>query len=237
MHTVCFSSGNIYDLIESDISAGKTILSQLKVEGIEWHYGLSMASRPIVDSDLIYLKRMKHNSIHSIRSVPKSDIEALALFEKIQEDYNRVNARHIVFHPECLPSRKVLNSLDMNFLIENMNGLPLFRSKLGFEEVLKNNPDFDLCLDVAHSFFWSPRETKRIIQKWRGRIKEVHFSFARKGKDHLTSIDSTKTFIDSIKPLADLNVPVVIEEFMPKYSKESINEEVLRVREILSDLF
>jgi hypothetical protein len=222
--------------MDSNITAAKSILSQLDVDGIEWHYGASLIARPILESDLVYLKKLKLNSIHSLRVVPDSIAEALSLFEKIQSDYDKINAHSIVIHPESLPPRRVLDKLHMNFLTENMNCLPFCRSRLGFEDVLKKNRDFGLCLDVSHAFYWSPRETKRIVQNWGRRIEQIHFSFARNGLDHLHSSYSTKTFLDSIKPLADLNVPIVIEEVLPVCTVESARDEISKVKEILFEL-
>ena len=91
-----------------------------------------------------------------------------------------------------------------------------------------------LCLDVAHSYFWSEKETKKLIDEFKEVITQVHFSNNYKGKDHLPFNKVSKRFLRSIDPLKKFNVPIIIEEDI-KTKDFDWNREISNIKRILND--
>ncbi|MEI7960999.1 MAG: hypothetical protein WCI04_01565 [archaeon] len=232
MRRICFATGNLYRLIgKCDVM---DLISRLDIDGVEYTYGKTLAERPLREKDFDILNNYSQVSFHSPFRFSRFELsknEFKSQFHKIESDYFRVNAKGLVTHPtqvlDKIPSK-------INFLTENLNpkkSKP--RPRLGFEKVLNANPDYGLCLDVNHAYDWSKVETARIVKKWSNRIKQIHLSNNRFGKDHLTFEKINKSFIKSIEPILELDVPIIIEEDMHYTKITEIKAEVKRVKEIL----
>ena len=59
---------------------------------------------------------------------------------------------------------------------------------------------------------YSKDETKKLIKAFEDKITQVHLSATYKRKDHQSLRIASKQFIDSIQPIKELDVPIVIEE-------------------------
>ncbi len=232
MRALCFATGNLWRLIgKKDIFE---IISSLDIDGVEYTYGKHYEERKPSEKDLGTLRSYKYVSIHSpfrlsLDLMPKENFNSI--INLIALDYKKMNAQHIVFHPNSvLPT----NLPKMSFVTENLNPKKgKNRPRDGFEKMLEEKTDWGLCLDASHAYDWGAEETERIVKKWKHRIKAVHFSNNRYHKDHSPCLKVSRAFLKSIEPLQDLSVPFVIEEDMPFSSVEEIREEINRVRNIL----
>ena len=235
MRALCFATGNLRQLI------GKTdifkIISSLDVDGIELTLGKDFNERKLQESDESVFKNYKHNSIHSpFRfSLKYCSIEEMFQGLEILKDYSkRINSTHIIAHPVQIFPEDFDKNSSLNFLTENLNPKKgKDRPRLGYEVALKNNPGLGLCLDVSHAYDWSINETDYVVSNWKHRIKQVHFSNNRYHKDHLVFEKVSRSFLKSIEPLRELNVPIVIEEDMPYSKVNDIKDELKRVKNVL----
>ncbi|HDP73708.1 MAG TPA: hypothetical protein ENN46_01990 [Candidatus Woesearchaeota archaeon] len=91
-----------------------------------------------------------------------------------------------------------------------------------------------LCLDAAHAYFWSPKETSLLVSKFKERITQVHFSATFRNKDHMLFCNASKSFRDSVKPLRKLSVPIVIEGSIKQKSISLLRKEIKSVRDFFS---
>jgi endonuclease IV len=219
MTKICFATGNLFRLIgKRDIME---IISNLDIYGVEYTYGKYYNERKPNEKDFEILKNYDFVSIHAPFRL-STDLVTKKEFEKtiklIKNDYEKMNAKHIVFHP----TQKIPAKLPkMNYVTENLNPKKgFYRPKNGFETILNTKSDWNLCLDVSHAYDWGVDETQRIVKKWNKRIKSVHLSNNRYHRDHLNFEKVSKKFLKSIEPIKDLNVPIIIEEDM-KYTKIS----------------
>jgi hypothetical protein len=235
MRALCFATGNLRQLIgKEDIFK---IISSLDIDGIELTLGKDFNERKLIESEEEIFRNYKNNSIHSPFQFSLKYCSEEEMFNglEILKNYSkRIKSTQIITHSVQLFPKNFNEQSGLNFLTENLNPKKgKDRPRLGFEVALNNNPDLGLCLDASHAYDWSINETEYIVSKWKHRISQVHFSNNRYHKDHLTFEKVSRSFLKSIEPLRELNVPIVIEEDMPYSKVNDIKEELKRVRNIL----
>jgi endonuclease IV len=156
------------------------------------------------------------------------------------KDYHLIGAKRFILHPEQYPGEEKINYLlkkRVNVLFENErkrhgNEKKKNHSRTAFEDILQTNKKISLCLDVSHAYSWSPKETTRIIDTWKDKIQQVHFSATHYSVSHLPLVGASKAFINSVKKVKDLNVPIIIEEDMRTSNKQWILKEINEVKKI-----
>ncbi len=241
MKKLFIATGNFYRFV--DKISPVEFINSFQVEGIEYTYGKSYGERPITKKD-ISIMRKKEVSLHLpfkymiFKENKEKDVKD---FYKILEDYELVKAKRIVFHPHQKIEKKLLKKAQnkgVNFVTENMRkkhwkSKRTMHKRKSFEDILNSDKKIDLCLDVAHAYTWSPKETSNIIETWEDRIKQVHLSSTKNLKDHLTLQKITKSFSKSIKPIKNLEVPVILEEDMPKIDKKFVEKEIKLAKKII----
>jgi len=241
MRLLSFATGNLYryindfDLVE--------FIDKLGVSGIEYTYGKSYGERIIKKSDENILLTKKDVSMH----VPFGFMKKAEYLERDTEDfkkmildYQRIGAKRLVIHPnQILPNELLLlgKKRGVEYITENLSKRSVEDKhqnlrRFSFEKILNEHKEFGLCLDVSHSYSWSKNETKLIVDKWQDRIKQVHFSVTRYNKGHLGVSSASKSFLESMRCLRDLNVPIVIEEDMHSINPVEIKKEINRVKKI-----
>ena len=83
-----------------------------------------------------------------------------------------------------------------------------------------------LCLDVSHAYTCSRHETKQLAQAFADRISQIHLSGNYRRKSHQSLRKVSKAFMLSIRPIMELDVPIVIEEDMGIESMRYVREEI-----------
>ncbi len=146
--------------------------------------------------------------------------------------YNLVGARTVVIHADQLPPPEELDEYGFHVSIENLDkkkGIDIVQ----FSNVLERYAAAGVCMDVSHNYTWSPKETKMMVERFGNRITHVHFSAALRGKTHVSMGDAPEAFFRSIKPLQNLDVPIIIEEDMDCESVEEVESEIIDVKKVL----
>jgi hypothetical protein len=241
MKLISFATGNLYKFL-NEIDT-MSLIDSLGIEGIEYTYGKYYAERPITKTDKKILLKRKDISLHTpfkLLKFPENIQKDTLDFEKIIQDYKRVKAKRLVLHPDQILNKQILKlgkENNIQFITENLrkrhgNDKKKTQERFGFEKVLNEHKSFGLCLDVAHSYSWSPKETKDIVEKWEDKIMQVHFSVTHYKKEHLPLTKASKNFLNSIKCLRDLDVPIVIEEEMETMNKKWILKEIEQIKKL-----
>jgi len=233
MGKLCFATGCLWKLVgKVDVM---DFISNLDIDGVEYTYGRYYDERKPTAKDFDILKNYKYNSIHapfrlSLDLMEKNEFDLV--INKVVVDYKEMNSKHIVFHPGIvLPSELP----KLGYVTENLNPKKgKNRPRLGFEKILTERKDWGLCLDASHAYDWGEEETGRIVKEWKHRIKAVHFSNNRYHVDHEPFVKVSKSFLRSIEPLKELDVPFVIEEGSHFTELGDVKKEIKRVRDILS---
>ncbi len=179
-----------------------------------------------------WLKSLKYVSIHAPSNSSQSlkdEVEKSCQLEIMYDLYKKINAQNLIIHAKDLPSLKILNKFDMQVSTENMEKN---LSIMEIEKILKDYPKMGLCLDVSHAYYKSKKETEKLVKKFRKHITQIHFSGTYKKKLHLSLREVNVNFMNSIKPIFKLDVPIIIEENMFIKSKKYLKEEIDLVRKI-----
>jgi len=185
------------------------------------------------DNNRTWLIKQKYVSIHApfnmlrASETEKDYRKQLKMIEKI---YKEINAKNVVIHPtELPPHTEILKEYKMNISVENMPPVKCF-NVVNLGKVLKNNPDFGLCIDVAHAYLWSRDMTKRLVKKFKDRVTQIHLSGTYRRRDHQSLQVVTSTFLKSLEPIYRLSVPIVIEETFKIKNLKNIQQEVTYIR-------
>lgn len=231
------STGNFYQWVKSkseydhgyyDYIIG--ICRKFEIDGIEIFFAFNESVRKfsINEENLRWLRSLDYVTVHAPVKFPKKDEDAAETLERISRIYKKINAKHLIIHPVNFPRRKILDRFDFKVSTENLGrkrNIPISEIK---KIVEKNN--IGLCLDVAHAYFWSKHETRKIIKTFGKRITQVHFSAAFRRKPHVSFGIAGRDFIYSARPVRNLEVPIIIEQKMETRGTDFVKSEIRRIK-------
>jgi endonuclease IV len=218
-----FGTGNFYQKIEYTVEYDRGYYDKLlgwcrklDLDGVEIFFSQNESVRrfSISEDNLAWIKRQKYVTIHAPPALSTEESNAMELLEKLSSIYRRFGAKQLIIHPVCLPKRKILDRFDLKISTENL-GKKRNVTISSMKKIL-DGYDIGLCLDVAHAYFWSKHETRKLINAFGKRITQVHFSGVSRRKPHVSLRKVSDDYIFSLKPLKELQVPVVIEQNMGK---------------------
>jgi sugar phosphate isomerase/epimerase len=238
MRKVSFALGSIHTW--SDRTGRGSLLKfakKLDIDGVEITFARKddALNFELSKSDIRFLRGLDYVSIHApfklVRDNSEEDI--IEILKKIDYVYRKVGAKNVVIHPLDIPEQTVLRKFRFNVITENLpKRLKKDHKIITLDDVFKKYPNIGLCLDVSHAYRISSRETGRIVTKFGGRIRQIHFSGTYRDDDHLQLKYVTKDFYKSIEPILKIDAPIVIEEFFEKKDIKKVKEEVSFVRKL-----
>jgi len=175
-------------------------------------------------------------------SIYQDDEFTRRIMLKLEELFNNLPVKGIVFHPTNIGDFDFLDNSELPILIENMDiRKDSFKTT---EEIkkLKEKYGFEFVLDLEHSFENDPsgKLTKDLIEIMGDRLKEVHLSGAR--KINLSNLDQSNHCLlrdsgylsDLLSHLSDLrDIPIILEGGFEKGQEESLKDELSYVIKML----
>ncbi len=233
-----FSLGNIR---RWDTSANRNVLidfiRDLDVSGVELTFPTKeeLYSFSLSCNNKHWLRNLDYVTIHApfeLFEESEDEKEVLKQINEISRLYDNIHAKNVIVHPEKdLVNSDIFKDCKFNVSTENLprkNGVSI----PDIRKILNKHPRMRLCLDVSHAYSWSKFETEKLINAFKERISQIHFSGTYRKKDHTSLRDVTKDFLLSIQPLKKLEVPIVIEEDMEIRSLEHVKEELDYIRNL-----
>lgn len=205
-------------------------VKKLDVDGVELHFrgDNGLFNFQLSSSNQAWIKNLKCVTIHA----PSFSSPVKNQLDKLNQIYNDVNASNIVFHPDQLPSWDLMKDYDFNASIENLRP----KANVSVNDLLntfKVYKDYGLCLDICHAYFYSKSETKRLINLFRNQIVEIHLSGTYKRRDHQPLLEVTDVFLESIKPVRNLKVPIIIEDNFTGKDLSFVKKEIKFIKKFL----
>jgi hypothetical protein len=182
-----------------------------------------------------FLKSLDYITIHAPDMDEEyNEEEIIEQLNIISDIYKRINAKNVIIHPNCLPSRKILDKFKFKISTENL------RKKRNItisdlKRIFKEYPKMGLCVDVSHAYSWSKQETENLIKAFGGRITQFHFSGAYRGKDHQSLRIASKDFLSSIELLFKSKTPIIIEEDIKVKNEKFLKQEVEFIKKMFRD--
>lgn len=180
-------------------------------------------------ADIKWLKNLEYVTIHApfgLAKVSENEIELMRQLDTLWKLYKDVNAKNLIIHPNELPPPSILNKYRFSVSTENMERMRRF-SVHDLKKTLTKYPDIGLCLDASHAYTFNKYEIEKLIDNFKNRITQIHFSGTYRNKTHQDMRMVTNEFLQSIAPLKKLKVPLIIEGDIRtkdiKYVKDEID--------------
>jgi sugar phosphate isomerase/epimerase len=212
-----FATGNLWRWApHNDTDRLIDKIKKLAINGLELTFAKKeeLYNFKLTAKNLRWLKKLDYISIHApfkLITKAENEKEVIKQLNYLKKVYHLTGAKNIIIHPRQLPPPRLLNKYKMRFSVENTPKRNMIDiKKLGL--ILKKYKKIGLCLDVAHAYFYSQYETGEIINKFRKKITQVHFSGTYKNMEHQSLPVVTLTFLKSVKPVRALSVPIIMEE-------------------------
>ncbi len=226
---ICFSTGNIWRW-NPDRTKLTDYVMKLDVDGIELSFnGVDGLRNFNQNKKQIAWLRKTHVSMHApARSVDLRREKEMV--ELLCEKYKEYGAENVVIHHTHLPSVNWMKKVNMKYCVENLTPIAGFNSRK-LSRVLQKYKNAGVCLDASHAYLWSPSETRKMVDKFGKKIFQVHLSGTYRGKEHGSLRKVSQRFLKSIKPLRELDCPIIIEEDMRVKSLRYAQREIDWVRE------
>jgi endonuclease IV len=230
--TFSFALGNIWRWDSSDNR--NTLIDcvrGLDVRGIEITlatkrdlYSLKLSKR-----NIRWLKKLDYVTIHApfnLFGESENEKDVSDQLNTIATIYHQVDAKRVIIHPEPdLIQSDILRGYPLQFTIENLPRK--YNLSLSFiQTILDKYPQMDMCLDTSHAYSWSKYETQLLIQAFKEKISQIHFSGSYRRKQHVSLRKVSRNFFSSIQPLKHLYVPIVIEEDLEIKSLHYVRQEL-----------
>lgn len=214
---------------------------RLDVSGVEitFAYKEEIYAFELSKSNRDWLRQLDYVTIHApfglIRAA-ENEKEVIKQLEGISKVYEDVNAKAVIIHPRDLPSPEILKNYDFKVLTENLVKKSRFTLN-DLRKTLRKYPNIGLCLDVSHAYLWSKYETNNLIEAFKDKISQVHFSGTYRRRDHQSLRKVSKDFLESVQPIKSLDVPIVIEEDIKIKSLDNLVKEVEYIKSLFDSSY
>ena len=164
----------------------------------------------------------------------KDDKQTKEILKKIEEEYNRLNVRNLIIHPNSIDNWKVFDNYNMSLLVENMGKNELFSNDVQLFKPIFENKDYKMVLDLNHCI--ANDKTMKLaddfISNFGNRICELHISgYIDKNNLHQPLFKTKQNkVLDSIH---NINLPLIIESECE--SVEEIKKEINYIKNYLEN--
>ncbi len=209
MNRIGYSTGA---LAHGDVARGVAIVRHLGVSVVELSALRARELGPLVafveDADL---SDFTYVSVHA-----PSDFSELAEADVVETLERLVDARKwpVVMHPDAVWDFGLWRRLGASLCFENMDKRKgRARTADELDEILTMTPDAQVCFDIAHArqVDSSMTEAYRLLQRYRSRIRQIHFSEVSSGSRHSPVSIAAMRAYEQIASELPLDVPVIIE--------------------------
>ncbi len=231
LRKICFATGNLWSW-NPDRKRLLDYCMKLPIDGVELTWGyFDKGYIDMTQKQISYLRSLDRVSVHApfYLGEVKDKKELNRILTDLEEIYHKIKAEVIIWHPYDLPPPNILKRYRMEHLFENMTPFrKLTVRKL--QNVYRKYPLKGMCLDVAHAYLWSPTRCTELVKAFKPLIKQIHVSAAFRGLDHQSMQTASKSFMRSIRPIFDLDCPIVIEEDIRNKSIPYVRAEIKHIR-------
>lgn len=236
--TFSFALGNIW---RWDSSENRNALIDyvrgLDVTGVELTLATKkdLYSLKLSKENILWLKKLAYVTIHApfnLFGESENEKDVSDQLDTITAIYHQIDAQRVIIHPEPeLIQSDILKEYPIQFSIENLPRK--YNLSLSFlKTILDKYPHMDMCLDTSHAYSWSKFETCKLIQAFKEKISQIHFSGYYRRKLHVSLRMVSNNFLLSIQPLKYLDVPIVIEEDLEIKSLQYVRQELEYIKRL-----
>jgi hypothetical protein len=220
MRSIGFSTGA---LALGDFRAALQMLAQKGSSAVELSALRQHELAPLVEQlDRLDLSHFEYVSLHAPSSMePAFEPAALRLLEHVAR-----RGWPIIVHPDAMFTRQEWARLGNRLCVENMDKRkPIGQTANDLAEIFEDLPYASFCFDIGHARQVDPTmsEASAILQRFNGRIQQVHVSEVNTQSKHdALSLESILAF-QRVSHLVPANVPIILES---RVNESEINEEI-----------
>lgn len=237
-----FASGTLREWTPSKNKAVLiNYLKKLDISGVELTLGTKeeLYSFRLSKDNQSWLRSLDYVTIHApfrlVRKA-KNQQEVIKQLDIISKLYDEIKAKNIIIHPLDLPPPEILKKYNFDVSTENLppkRGITISR----FKKIFQKYPQINLCLDVAHAYLYSKYETGILIKAFKNKISQFHLSGTYRKRDHQSLRKVTQDFLFSLRPIKELNVPIIIEQDIKTKGLKHVKEEIRYIKNLLTKDF
>lgn len=167
--------------------------------------------RPLIDAlPGLDLGAFDYVSLHAPgRYQPEEEPMILGLLEKAA-----ARGIPVVVHPDAIRDLDAWKQLGRMLLLENMDRRkPVGRSVSELEPLFERLPEAGFCFDIGHARQFDPSmvEAELLLQRFRGRIRQLHVSEVNTFSRHERLSYLSYFAIRRVAPLIPADAPVILE--------------------------
>jgi hypothetical protein len=228
MKLIGFSTGA---LARGDFRQALHMLADKKVNAVELSALRQNELEPLVNQlGQLDLSRFQYISFHAPSQMEQSYEQAAV------ELLKRVAARNwpIIVHPDAMHTPSNWACLGDSLCIENMDKRkPIGQNATNLAKFFDVLPNAFLCFDIGHARQVDPTmsEAWAILQRFRGKIKQLHVSEVNTQSKHdPISLESILAF-QKVSHLLPADAPIILES---RVEESEINEEVVTALDALN---
>jgi hypothetical protein len=220
MRNIGFSTGA---LALGDFRAALEMLAGKNSSAVELSALRQNELAPLVEQlDRLDLARFAYVSFHAPSLIePAFEAEALRLLEQVAR-----RGWPIIVHPDAMHARQEWARLGNRLCIENMDKRkPIGQTANDLAEIFRDLPNASLCFDIGHArqVDLTMSEASSILQKFSGRIQQIHVSEVNTQSKHDSlSLESVIAF-QKVSHLLPADAPIILES---RVEESEINEEI-----------
>lgn len=185
-------------------------------------------------ADMLFLRSKKYVSLHAPfhETEYKNNSETRKIISALDSLAQKVGAKNIVFHDDCIKDFSVFDNANFVPLMENLTfkkGVERIVSVRQTEDFLSAHKNFGFCFDVGNALV--ARINPKDFLKLGSKIAEMHIHFPQMGngalKPHGSPSKTEKIFLELAKPVLSLDVPLIFEatDFFSK-DREAVEKEI-----------
>lgn len=220
MRNIGFSTGA---LARGDFRAALRMLAGKNVSAVELSALRQEELAPLVDQlDRVDLGNFAYISFHAPSAMePAFEAVALRLLDQIA-----LRGWPIIVHPDAMYQRQEWARLGNRLCIENMDKRkPIGQTADDLANIFEDLPQASFCFDIGHARQVDPTmsEASAILQRFRGRIRQLHVSEVNTQSKHdCLSLESMIAF-QKVSRLVPADAPIILES---RVEESEINEEI-----------
>ncbi|MBW3020122.1 TIM barrel protein [Candidatus Woesearchaeota archaeon] len=227
------STGSLYTWYEN-LDDNISIIRGTKLTAIEIVFATpSQMEQELSEDNLKFLREQYYVSIHApfLDHLGNPlhyhmDSKTHKLLDKLNEWYEKLNAKALVFHPNLITNYEIFYGYNFNICLENMPLEKNFSLK-EIRNIIKHHKNFKIVINTSHSFTYEIEHLSELIEEFKDKIQHVQLSdryynpsrSAEVNRSQLVYCDDLSKF----KNLRDLDCPMILDAGLHNSQNDLLN--------------
>ena len=204
-----FSTGCLYKNSENLSKASFEALRLIGANAVEIMYREESDFEQLLELDAKALASFSYRSLHAPQFELYSDVEKVAVLEKVEFLHKKFDFKTVVIHPYATMNWDILRGFNLPYAIENMDWKKDIGKYVESMQDIFSKFDCPMVLDINHCFTNDPSMnlTADMFETFGDRIIEIHLSGFENLHEPLFQTQQNEMMMT----IQDKNIPIIIE--------------------------